>query len=101
MNTAIPPPPTDTAADTTTRQPPALRTRKQIQAAAMAEQAATLARWKRALPRARQTWSRIDPIDLAAVNGNVHRLAGLVQLRYHLSREQADQQAVEFLAVSS
>lgn len=82
------------------RTPPVLRTRKQIQAASLADQAATRAAWKRSIPLARENWSKLDPAELSTVNGNVHKLAGLVQLRYHVTREDADEQVAKFLARS-
>jgi hypothetical protein len=35
---------------------------------------------------------------LVQVDGNFHRLAGLVQMRQQVSREEADQQVKAFLA---
>lgn len=79
--------------------PKVLRTRKQLQAAAVSELALLHANWKRAIPGAQLRWPKLDPVELAQARGNMHRLAGLVQLRYQLTREQADQQVAEFLAV--
>lgn len=81
-----------------TSAPTVLRTRKQIQAAAISEQAELRANWKRSLPRAQQTWSKIDARELADAQGNLHRLAGLVQLRYRTTREEADRQVAAFVA---
>ena len=79
--------------------PKVLRTRQQRQAAEIAEQAQTRASWKRAMPGAQLRWPKLDQIELVQSLGNKNRLAGLVQLRYQLTREQADQQVAEFLAV--
>ncbi len=79
--------------------PNVLRTRSQLQAAAVTELAQALATWKRRIPSAQARWPKLDPIELVQAKGNTHRLAGLVQLRYKLSREEADQQVAEFLAV--
>ena len=51
------------------------------------------------MPSAQLRWPRLDPVELVQARGNTHRLAGLVQLRYQLTREQADQQVAEFLAI--
>lgn len=92
--------PTTPSAPTAARTPAptVLRTRKQIQAAAISEQAELRANWKRSLPRAQQTWSKIDARELADAQGNLHRLAGLVQLRYRTTREEADRQVAAFVA---
>lgn len=79
--------------------PTVLRTRSQLQAAAVVELAQAMATWKRRIPSAQLRWPKLDPIDLVQAKGNTHRLAGLVQLRYKLSREEADQQVAEFLAI--
>jgi len=81
--------------------PIVVRTRKQQQAAAEHEQAQLRAHWKRVMPGAQAKWPRLDPQELTLARGNRHRLAGLVQLRYQLSREQADQQVAEFFAAQS
>lgn len=94
-------PPSDTAAprpDPHRPAPQVLRTRKQLQAAAINEQAQVRATWKRQMPGAQLKWPRIDAVELVQARGNIHRLAGLVQMRYQLSREQADQQVAEFMA---
>lgn len=71
--------------------------RKQSQAALMAEQAQLRTRWKAALPFAREAWAKLSPEELQQSGGNVHRIAGLIQLRYHLSREDADLQVRTFM----
>lgn len=73
------------------------RTRKQVQAAEMAEQAAVLTRWKNLLADARTTWPKVPPEELSLVRGNVHKLAGMVQLRYQLTRQDADLQVKTFM----
>ncbi|MGQ0700039.1 MAG: hypothetical protein ACT4PZ_17565 [Panacagrimonas sp.] len=73
------------------------RTRKQVQAAEMADQAAVLARWKGLLPDAGTTWPKVPQEELLLVRGNVHKLAGVVQLRYKLSRQDADSQVKSFM----
>lgn len=73
------------------------RTRKQVQAAEMASQAAVLSHWKAMLPDAHTTWPKVPSEELAQVRGNINKLAGMVQLRYKLSREDADLQVKTFL----
>ncbi|HEX4871289.1 MAG TPA: hypothetical protein VFV27_03160 [Nevskiaceae bacterium] len=75
-----------------------LRSRQQHQADTLAGQASDRLHWKQRLPAAQATWPKIGKEELAAVQGNVHRLAGLVQLRHRVSREQADAQVLAFLA---
>jgi hypothetical protein len=72
------------------------RTNKQIKASSIANEQAAQKRWKLMLADAKATWAKVPPEDLTRVNGNLHILAGLVQLRYHVSREEADQQAKQF-----
>lgn len=73
------------------------RTRKQIQTAELAEQAAVRDRWKNLLPDARSNWPKVPAEELLLVRGNVHKLAGMVQLRYQLSRQEADLQVKTFM----
>lgn len=78
---------------------PAVRhvlSKRQIKAATLANERLTRLRWKELLPDAKARWSKVPAEDLARVNGNVHLLAGLVQLRYHASREDADLQVQQF-----
>lgn len=71
--------------------------KKQIRAALIANERLAQKRWKLMLADARSTWNKVPPEDLTRVNGNIHMLAGLVQLRYHTSRQDADRQVQEFL----
>lgn len=73
------------------------RTRKQVQAAEMATQAAILSRWKGLLADAHTTWPKLPSEELAQVRGNLNKLAGMVQLRYQLNREEADLQVKSFM----
>lgn len=86
--------------DGPTRTAPVLRTRKQIQTAAMADQSAQRLKWKAMVPAAQSTWSKLETQELMQMQGNVHKLAGLIQLRYRTSREEADQQVAAFLALN-
>jgi hypothetical protein len=75
-------------------EPP--RTKNQIKATAMADGLAAKVRWKTLTTEAKATWEKLYPEDLARVDGNFHKLAGLVQLRYHISREESDRQVKDF-----
>jgi hypothetical protein len=75
---------------------PPLRTRNQSRASAMADGLALRAKWKAALPEARSAWPKLGAEELVQVAGNFHRLAGLVQLRQQLSREESDRQVRTF-----
>lgn len=70
--------------------------KRQIKATALADERETRQRWKGLLPEAKALWTKVPPEDLAKVNGNIHVLAGLVQLRYHTNRVDADQQVQQF-----
>jgi hypothetical protein len=71
--------------------------KRQIKAAEMENEYLMQKRWKLMLPDAKTAWAKVPAEDLAKAKGNVHVLAGLVQLRYHTSREDADQQVRQFL----
>jgi len=73
------------------------RTQNQIRASLLTDRAAGKARWKTLIVDAKLTWPRISVEELATVNGDRHRLAGIVQLRCQLSREVTDQQVRAFL----
>ena len=68
--------------------------------AAMADQSAQRLKWKAMVPAAQSTWSKLETQELMQMQGNVHKLAGLIQLRYRTSREEADQQVAAFLALN-
>lgn len=73
------------------------RTKSQIKASEAAEREAVKAKWKTLVPAAQTLWPKVPQENLLGVEGNFHRLAGLVQLRYGLSREESDQQVRQFL----
>lgn len=78
-------------------QPAALpRTRKQISASLLADGLALKARWKTLIADAKSVWPKISAEELASAHGDIHRLAGMVQLRCHLSREESDRQVKAF-----
>jgi len=70
--------------------------KRQIKATALAGERDTKLRWKGLLPDAKALWTKVPPEDLARVNGNIHVLAGLVQMRYQTNRLDADQQVQQF-----
>jgi hypothetical protein len=73
-----------------------LRTNRQAKAAAMASEFACKAKWKTLVAEADAQWVEIGSDDLIKVEGNFHKLAGLVQLRCRLSREESDRQVKAF-----
>lgn len=72
------------------------QSKRQIKAAALANERLARQQWKSILADARSLWGKVPAEDLTKVNGNIHVLAGLVQLRYHTSREEADRQVQKF-----
>jgi hypothetical protein len=76
--------------------PRLMLSKRQIKAAALSNERLNRQRWKGLLLDARTLWSKVPAEDLARVNGNIHALAGLVQLRYRTSREDADRQVQQF-----
>ena len=53
--------------------------------------------WKQVKGRAKETWGRLTDDELLRVEGNADRLAGLVQERYGVTREEAGKQIDKFL----
>lgn len=83
-----------------TRKPgttPAFPSRNKLRSAALAEGLAIRKQWKALIPEACTTWPKLHSEELVNVGGNFHVLAGLVQLRQRLSREDSDRQVREFL----
>lgn len=77
---------------------PAFPSRGQLKASALAEGLAIRKKWKSLIAEALETWPRLHAEELATVGGNFHVLAGLVQLRHRISREESDRQVKEFFA---
>lgn len=75
---------------------PPRRSNKRIKADTLASEQAAQKRWKLMLADARANWTKVPAEDLTRVNGNLNILAGLIQLRYRLSREDADLQVKLF-----
>lgn len=92
-------PPEDTlvtAAPAPPAAPKAMRSNNQIGASAFADGLAVRAKWRTVVAEAKVNWEQIPLTDLQAVDGNFHRLAGLLQQRYQLDRESANVQARAF-----
>ncbi len=78
------------------RRPPGAPTKSQLRASAMAEAREYAARWKTLIPAACATWTKFNAVDLRRTEGNVHVLAGMVQMYYRVSRQDADGQVKAF-----
>ena len=72
------------------------RTQRQIRASLLTDEATVRSKWKTLIAQARAMWPEVHGEELANVRGDFHVLAGLVQLRHHLSREESDQQVRTF-----
>ena len=53
--------------------------------------------WKQAMGRAKESWGKLTDDELLKVEGNAQRLSGLVQERYGVTREEAEQQVQRFV----
>ena len=92
-NSVKPPEPEPGATSPAIKRP---RTRSQIRATAIADGLAAKAKWKTLIGEARAVWEKVSSEELAKVDGDFHRLAGLIQLRHQISREESDRQARDF-----
>ncbi len=72
--------------------------KKQSAANRFAAEHAMKLKWKSLIGAAHAVWNRISPEELAKVQGSIPTLAGLVQLRHQLSREESDAQVKAFFA---
>lgn len=61
--------------------------------------AGSAGRWKQQLAEAKQAWPLLSVDELVATDGHLQKLAGLVQERYALSHEVAEQQVRRFLGL--
>ena len=52
--------------------------------------------WKQLAGKAKVAWGDLTDDELAKVNGNAERLAGLIQERYGKSREVAEREVQDF-----
>lgn len=76
----------------------ATQTNKQTTANLLAKGLAGKAQWKTLIDEAHATWPQVSAAELAASEGNIHVLGGLVQLRQRVSREDSDSQVKAFFA---
>lgn len=53
-------------------------------------------KWKQIAGRAREQWGTLTDDELAQVEGRAERLAGLIQEKYGISREEAHQSVRAF-----
>ena len=52
--------------------------------------------WHQVMGKARERWGRLTDDDLKQLEGRAEQLAGKLQERYGLAREEAERQAGEF-----
>jgi uncharacterized protein YjbJ (UPF0337 family) len=52
--------------------------------------------WEQLKGRVRQQWGKLTDQDLAQLQGHVEELAGKIQQRYGLAKEEAERQVKEF-----
>ena len=52
--------------------------------------------WEQLKGRVRQQWGKLTDQDLEQLQGHVEELAGKIQQRYGLAKEEAERQAREF-----
>jgi len=52
--------------------------------------------WEQIKGRVRQQWGKLTDQDLEQLQGHVEELAGKIQQRYGLAKEEAERQAKEF-----
>jgi hypothetical protein len=92
--------PTDSIEHTAPPKPSArpAPSKKQSTASLFAAERAMKLKWKSLIGAAHAVWNRISPEELAKVQGSIPTLAGLVQLRHQLSREESDAQVKAFFA---
>jgi len=53
-------------------------------------------KWKQVIGKAKETWGKLTDDELARVEGNSERLAGLLQEKYGQSKEEAQKSANAF-----
>lgn len=78
------------------RRPPGSPTKSQLRALANAEAQARLDKWKTLITVANATWNKLHAAELTRSKGDIHALAGLVQMHYRVSRQEADRQVSSF-----
>ncbi|MFC5715097.1 CsbD family protein [Pseudomonas sp. GCM10022188] len=55
------------------------------------------AKWKQQVGNAKIAWGKLTDDELLETEGHADKLAGLVQERYAIEREEAERQVKEFL----
>lgn len=53
-------------------------------------------KWKQLAGKAKVAWGNLTDDDLAKIDGNAERLAGIVQERYGKTREEAEREVNDF-----
>ncbi len=53
-------------------------------------------KWEQVKGSVKQTWGELTDDDVAQVNGNAQKLAGILQEKYGRSKEEAEKQVDEF-----
>lgn len=81
------------------KRAPGTPSKARLKAIALEEARVIRLHWQRLLiTEAGKEWNKLHHQELAKVDGNVHVLAGLVQMRYQLNRQEADRQVKAFFA---
>lgn len=57
-------------------------------------------KWKQQVGKAKLAWGKLTEDELLAAEGRQEKLAGLVQERYAITREEAEKQVKEFFGKS-
>ncbi|WP_297792473.1 CsbD family protein [uncultured Marinobacter sp.] len=55
-------------------------------------------KWKQQVGKAKLAWGKLTEDELLAAEGRQEKLAGLVQERYAITREEAEKQVKEFFS---
>lgn len=71
-------------------------TKNQLRATNLANGRAWKTQWRAMSMAAATVWPRLHPEDLARSEGDFHKLAGVIQQRYQLSREESNRQVLAF-----
>ncbi len=53
-------------------------------------------KWKQVKGRIQEQWAELTNHDLRKINGKRERLAGILQERYGIAKEEAEEQIAEF-----
>lgn len=53
-------------------------------------------KWKQLAGKAKVAWGNLTDDDLAKIDGNAERLAGVIQERYGKTREEAEREVNDF-----